>query len=533
MTDSPAARSVGDRSAERLDAELRARSSGTGKLPAQAGRPHLRPGHDSCGIRNSCYGSYGSCGIGSSCECACSAEGLDGRCTLAAAYAVCDADGDGTIALEEFQTFDTALLRQHLDRYAPFADSQLEGLCSPMRVASTDGARPTCTGQSCGPTGRTGGTAPVTFDEFHARYRTQIKQSRAEAGGSSIWAYGLQPEHRSATTVLQLLPAGLVMLWAILDLALRTPPQSPGREMMEVERDIKVTLPSLIWRVVNWWTCFAWVVVELWGASLDTAGLAAMGSCQSNEEVEAVRRGVRDVAWMASLCLLFNGLLCAWALQFYHGVHRLYHRLGATNADGERRYPIPADAYLAELTGIELILGAADTCMVNLPVGVFCSQLFDLGVGLGMMGHLNLAVSVVTYILNTWLFADKSPTIDSYRMRNGGAPNYCPTSSARLWEFLLYIIAFPVAWLSMGLCALPALSLIFSGFDPGSMRLNWCCVPRFHHHRTEEFASNEMVNALFNLFRFPGLALLGCPRAGDRERPTAENRLPEELVLRE
>ena len=67
----------------------------------------------------------------------------------------------------------------------------------------------------------------------------------------------------------------------------------------------------------------------------------------------------------------------------------------------------------------------------------------------------------------------------------------------------------------------PALSLICSGFDPEAMvrhrhclslvfslpsfaktvsavlqRLNWCCVPRFHHHRTPGFGDNDRVNAL-------------------------------------
>lgn len=85
------------------------------------------------------------------------------------------------------------------------------------------------------------------------------------------------------------------------------------------------------------------------------------------------------------------------------------------------QHPIPAHGYLAELTGIELILGAADTCLVNLPVAWISQRCFDLGVGLGTAGHINLSLSVVTYILNTWLFADKMTTFDSYRIINGGA----------------------------------------------------------------------------------------------------------------
>eukprot|EP01052_Picozoa_sp_SAG31_P017905 SAG31_NODE_1245_length_9134_cov_6.012064_9_plen_558_part_00 len=152
-------------------------------------------------------------------------------------------------------------------------------------------------------------------------------------------------------------------------------------------------------------------------------------------------------------------------------------------------------------------------------------------------------MSIVTYILNTWLFADKMTTFDSYRIQNGGAPNYCPTSSTRLGEFIIYIICFPLAWISMAFCALPAASLLCSGFDPDAMKLNWygnhmlhasqrlaespwysvvcqgdcltrcgacrCCFPRFHHHRAPGFGDNDRVNLLFNFRRFPILLLHG------------------------
>ena len=48
----------------------------------------------------------------------------------------------------------------------------------------------------------------------------------------------------------------------------------------------------------------------------------------------------------------------------------------------------------------------------------------------------------------------------------------------------MWLVLFPMAWISMGFLALPALGLMRSRFDPKVMRLNWCCVPRYHHHRT-------------------------------------------------
>ena len=67
-----------------------------------------------------------------------------------------------------------------------------------------------------------------------------------------------------------------------------------------------------------------------------------------------------------------------------------------------------------------------------------------------------------------------------------------------MWLFL-----FPIAWLSMGFTALPALQLLRSGFDPRTMRLNWCCVPRYHHHRTPGFGQNDAVAVILDHARFP------------------------------
>jgi hypothetical protein len=55
----------------------------------------------------------------------------------------------------------------------------------------------------------------------------------------------------------------------------------------------------------------------------------------------------------------------------------------------------------------------------------------------------------------------------------------------------------------MGFTALPALQLLRSGFDPRTMRLNWCCVPRYHHHRTPGFGQNDAVAVILDHARFP------------------------------
>lgn len=55
----------------------------------------------------------------------------------------------------------------------------------------------------------------------------------------------------------------------------------------------------------------------------------------------------------------------------------------------------------------------------------------------------------------------------------------------------------------MGFTALPALQLLRSGFDPRTMRLNWCCVPRYHHHRTAGFGQNDAVAIILDRERFP------------------------------
>ena len=123
------------------------------------------------------------------------------------------------------------------------------------------------------------------------------------------------------------------------------------------------------------------------------------------------------------------------------------------------QHEAPIISVLRFNAGIELILGAADTCLVNLPVAWMAQRCFDLGIGLGLFGHLNLSLSIVTYILNTWLFADKMTTFDSYRILNGGAPNFCPTSSTRSLVARNHCLSlnFPLPFLDLPHC----LSLTF------------------------------------------------------------------------
>jgi hypothetical protein len=253
--------------------------------------------------------------------------------------------------------------------------------------------------------------------------------------------------------MLQLIPALVVFVLAVLDLQLRTPALSPVREHRECQMSITAILPSLVWRTINWCTCCLWIVMELWGRAIDIPEVVFLmhcaGDCVEGDivgqdctpggpprvrelgdlaqrqilkeyaTVDDLRLLMRPIAVAAPLLLLVNGLLCFWAWQYYSGVHNVYRNLFERGPEWFKTVATP-DAYLSELSGMELILGAADTMLVNLPVCWMANRLYDSGLGLGFYGHINLAMSIVTYILNTWLFADKSPIIDSYRWQNGG-----------------------------------------------------------------------------------------------------------------
>lgn len=361
---------------------------------------------------------------------------------------------------------------------------------------------------------------------------SECGQNLHDYGAYLVW--GLSDD--DSVVAMQLLPAAVVFILAVLDLQLRKPALSPVREHRECQRPITLILPSLVWRTMNWCTCCAWIVFELWGVAVDLpvavfqmhcAGDCGVGDvpgdCSPGDPpragdlgplalnelgpnhhvtIQDLRALLLPIAVAAPVLVFVNGLLCVWAWQYYAGVHNLYRSLYNHGPEWFKTVATP-DAYLSELAGMELILGAADTMLVNIPVCWMASRLYDLGLGLGLLGHINLAMSIVTYILNTWLFADKSPVIDSYRWQNGGTPNFCPTSSSGLAEFLVWLLFFPIAWIAMGFTALPALQLLRTGFDPRAMRLNWCCVPRYHHHRTRGFGQNDAVAVILDKERFP------------------------------
>eukprot|EP01043_Picozoa_sp_COSAG02_P029207 COSAG02_NODE_1807_length_10865_cov_25.450585_7_plen_695_part_00 len=362
---------------------------------------------------------------------------------------------------------------------------------------------------------------------------SECGQHLREYGAYLVW--GLSDD--DSVVAMQLLPAAVVFILAVLDLQFRKPALSPLREFRACQQPITLILPSLVWRTMNWCTCCAWIVVELWGAGVDLpatvfqmycAGDCSVGDVPGRDcspgvppraddlgplasdelgpnhpiNIQDLRTLLLPIAVAAPMLVFVNGLLCVWAWQYYAGVHNLYRSLFNHGPEWFKTVATP-DCYLSELSGMELILGAADTMLVNIPVCWMASRLYDLGLGLGMFGHINLAMSIVTYILNTWLFADKSPIVDGYRWNNGGSPNFCPTSSSGLAEFLVWLLFFPVAWIAMGFTALPVLQLLRTGFDPRTMRLNWCCVPRYHHHRTRGFGQNDAVAVLLNRERFP------------------------------
>ena len=131
--------------------------------------------------------------------------------------------------------------------------------------------------------------------------------------------------------------------------------------------------------------------------------------------LEDLRGLMAPVKAVAPIFLVLNGVLTLWAWQYYHGVHTLYRSLFERGPDWFKTVA-PPDAFLSELSGIELILGAADTCLVNLPVCWMANRLYDSGLGLGLYGHINLSMSIVTYIANMWLFADKSPIMDTCKL---------------------------------------------------------------------------------------------------------------------
>jgi len=268
-------------------------------------------------------------------------------------------------------------------------------------------------------------------------------------GGASPGALAWGLAEDDAVFVLQTSPAFVVLILAVLDLRFRVPAQSPVREHREVGWNICAILPSLVWRSVNWLTCALWVVMELYGGAIDIpetvfalscAGEcpqpgAGAGDCAAGRpprvselgayarasvateyaSLEDLRGLMAPVKAVAPIFLVLNGVLTLWAWQYYHGVHTLYRSLFERGPDWFKTVA-PPDAFLSELSGIELILGAADTCLVNLPVCWMANRLYDSGLGLGLYGHINLSMSIVTYIANMWLFADKSPIMDTCKL---------------------------------------------------------------------------------------------------------------------
>eukprot|EP01052_Picozoa_sp_SAG31_P017906 SAG31_NODE_1245_length_9134_cov_6.012064_10_plen_473_part_00 len=272
---------------------------------------------------------------GSLCTCAC---GSLRRCTLSAAFAVCDVDGDGIVQLQESERVlpaddaqllskNTALIRLKIDRHQTFSDAAVQRLC---KVQPAD-QQP-----------------PLTREEFERRFKNELTLAADTAGLDSIWALGMRTDaatlrwHRSA----HLIPAVLITICAVADLGVRTILPSPERELMEVNFSIIKLLPSIIWRSANWLTCCGWIVSELWGYGVpDVAELAQLGTCDSIPHVSdgsddyaarstlSVRQTLNTLAWLASGCLVLNGLLCLWAIQFYYGIHSVYRKIGNAAAD--------------------------------------------------------------------------------------------------------------------------------------------------------------------------------------------------------
>ena len=79
--------------------------------------------------------------------------------------------------------------------------------------------------------------------------------------------------------MLQLIPALVVFVLAVLDLQLRTPALSPVREHRECQMSITAILPSLVWRTINWCTCCLWIVMELWGRAIDIPEVVFLMHC--------------------------------------------------------------------------------------------------------------------------------------------------------------------------------------------------------------------------------------------------------------
>eukprot|EP00441_Pelagodinium_beii_P004601 CAMPEP_0197697796 /NCGR_PEP_ID=MMETSP1338-20131121/118436_1 /TAXON_ID=43686 ORGANISM="Pelagodinium beii, Strain RCC1491" /NCGR_SAMPLE_ID=MMETSP1338 /ASSEMBLY_ACC=CAM_ASM_000754 /LENGTH=174 /DNA_ID=CAMNT_0043281077 /DNA_START=93 /DNA_END=614 /DNA_ORIENTATION=- len=172
-------------------------------------------------------------------------------------------------------------------------------------------------------------------------------------------------------------------------------------------------------------SCAAWLGVEF---------SQAIDELDASNDVR-VRARLASDRMLLTFLLSINGLLCLWAWQYYHGVHSFYRKhLFAQGPAGSRGTlnahffaACPPEAYLSELQGIELILGAADTCLVNMPVLLMSwSTASLLPRGLGPLGHLNLFISVATYVLNLWLCSDRAPGLDAYRLQFGGWESPCP-----------------------------------------------------------------------------------------------------------
>ena len=79
---------------------------------------------------------------------------------------------------------------------------------------------------------------------------SECGQNLHDYGAYLVW--GLSDD--DSVVAMQLLPAAVVFILAVLDLQLRKPALSPVREHRECQRPITLILPSLVWRTMNWCT---------------------------------------------------------------------------------------------------------------------------------------------------------------------------------------------------------------------------------------------------------------------------------------
>ena len=184
-------------------------------------------------------------------------------------------------------------------------------------------------------------------------YTASVAVSRCDGrdmedyGGFLTW--GLSDD--DSVVAMQLVPAAVVFVVAVLDLQFRTPALSPVREYRECQLPITLILPSLVWRTINWCTCCAWIACELWGGAVDLpavvlhmhcagdcgAGIVPRDDCTPGAPLRAgdlgplaldalgpshqvttddLRMLLRPIAIGAPILLFVNGLLCFWAWQY-------------------------------------------------------------------------------------------------------------------------------------------------------------------------------------------------------------------------